>query len=134
MTIQESITRRGGRDARRTMRTAPKVEMLPTLRRALPLVEPMDADQVERVHLASLEILEEVGVVFRDPIALDDWRRAGADVRDEKVHLDRGLVMELISSVPSHITYYARNPAKNVDLGGSDSIFVPMTGAPYLRD
>jgi trimethylamine--corrinoid protein Co-methyltransferase len=134
MTIQESITRRGGRDARRSMRTAPKVEMLPTLRRALPVVEPMDADQVERIHLASLGILEDIGVVFRDPIALDDWKRAGADVRDERVYLDRGLVMELISTVPSHIAYHARNPAKNIDLGGSDSIFVPMTGAPYLRD
>jgi trimethylamine---corrinoid protein Co-methyltransferase len=130
MTIQESSTRRGGRDARRSMRTAPKVEMLPTLRRALPVVEPMDADQVERIHLASLAILEDVGVVFRDPVALADWQKAGADVRDERVHLDRGLVTELISTIPPHITYHARNPAKNIDLGGSDSIFVPMTGAP----
>src|SRR5262245_66520916 len=49
MTIYESTTRRGGREARRSLRTAPKLEMLPTLRRALPVVEPMDADQVARV-------------------------------------------------------------------------------------
>src|SRR5262245_48227596 len=134
MTIQESATRRGGRDARRSMRTAPQVDMLPTLRRALPVVEPMDADQVERIHAASLEILEDVGVVFRDPVALADWEKAGADVRGERVHLDRGLVMELISTIPPHIAYHARNPVKNVGLGGPDSIFVPMTGAPYLRD
>lgn len=81
-----------------------------------------------------MAILEEVGVIFRDPIALDDWKKAGADVRGERVHLDRGLVMELISSIPPHITYHARNPVKNVDLGGRHSIFVPMTGAPYMRD
>ena len=75
MTIQESKTRKGGRDARRSMRMAPKVEMLPTLRRALPVVEPMDADQVEHIHVASLGILEDVGVIFRDPIALADWKR-----------------------------------------------------------
>jgi trimethylamine--corrinoid protein Co-methyltransferase len=108
--------------------------MLPTLTRGLPLVEPMTPDQVERIHQASMAILEEVGVVFRDPIALDDWRKAGADVRGERVHLDRGMVMELISSIPPHITYHARNPAKNVDLGGKHCIFVPMTGAPYMRD
>jgi trimethylamine--corrinoid protein Co-methyltransferase len=134
MTVQETLTRRGGRDARRAIRMAPKVDMLPTLKRGLPVVEPMDADQVERIHQASLGILEDVGVVFRDPIALADWKKAGADVRDERVHLDRGLVMELISSIPSHITYYARDNGKNVAVGGSDSIFVPMTGAPYLRD
>jgi trimethylamine--corrinoid protein Co-methyltransferase len=108
--------------------------MLPTLKNALPVVEPMTPEQVERIHQASLAILEEVGVVFRDPIAIEDWKRAGADVRGERVHLDRGLVMELISSIPSSITYHARNPAKNVELGGRNSIFVPMTGAPYLRD
>jgi len=109
--------------------------MLPTLRRGLPVVEPMDAEQVERIHEASLAILEEVGVVFRDPIAIEDWKRAGADVRaDDRVRLDRGLVMELVKTIPSKIEYFARDPAKNVELGGPKSIFVPMTGAPYMRD
>lgn len=134
MTVQEATTRRAGRIARRALRTAPNFDMLPTLRNGLPVVEPMSPDQLERIHQASLEILEDVGVVFRDPIALDDWRRVGADVRGERVHLDRGLVMELISSIPPSITYHARNPLKNVEIGGRNSIFVPMTGAPYLRD
>ena len=111
-----------------------ELDMLPTLKQGLPVVEPMNEEQVERIHQASLAILEEVGVVFRDPIALDDWKRAGADVRGDRVHLDRGLVMELISTIPADITYHARNPAKNVELGGQKAIFVPMTGAPYLRD
>jgi len=134
MTVPTTAARRGGRDARRTIRTTPKFDMRPTLKRGLPVVEPMDADQVERIHEASLAILEEVGVVFRDPIALDDWKRVGADVRGERVHLDRDLVMGLIKTIPSQITYHARDPAKNVELGGPNSIFVPMTGAPYMRD
>ncbi|WP_192179664.1 trimethylamine methyltransferase family protein [Mesorhizobium amorphae] len=134
MTAEARASRRGGREARRTIRTAPNVEMLPTLKRGLPVVEPMDAEQVERMHEASLAILEEVGVVFRDPIALEDWRRAGADVRGERVYLDRGLVMELIKTIPPEIEYFARDPSKNVELGGPKSIFVPMTGAPYMRD
>jgi trimethylamine--corrinoid protein Co-methyltransferase len=130
---EEKIARRG-RDARRATRTAPKTAMLPTLRRGLPVVEPMDAEQVERIHVASLDILEEVGVVFRDPVALSDWERIGADVRGERVHLDRGLVMDLIKTIPPDIAYFARSPEKNVEIGGQNSIFVPMTGAPYLRD
>jgi trimethylamine--corrinoid protein Co-methyltransferase len=134
MNMHANVARRGGRDARRTLRTAPRFEMLPTLKRGLPVVEPMDETQVERIHEASMAILEEVGVVFRDPIALEDWKRAGADVRGERVQLDRHLVMALISTVPPNITYHARDPQKNVALGGPHSIFVPMTGAPYLRD
>jgi trimethylamine---corrinoid protein Co-methyltransferase len=134
MNQQANAARRGGREARRTLRTAPHFEMLPTLKRGLPVVEPMDQDQIRRIHDASMEILEEVGVVFRDPIALEDWRRAGADVRGERVHLDRHLVMELIRTIPAKIAYHARDPQKNVSLGGANSIFVPMTGAPYMRD
>jgi trimethylamine--corrinoid protein Co-methyltransferase len=126
--------RRGGRRERRDLRTRPDHAMLPQLTGRLPLTEPMDAEQIERIDLASLDILEDVGVVFRDDIALEDWRRAGADIRGERVHLDRALVKSLISTIPSTITLHARNPEKSVTLGGRQSIFVPMTGAPYLRD
>ncbi len=81
-----------------------------------------------------MDILEEVGVVFRDPIALEDWRKAGADVRGETVHLDRGLVRELIATIPECFTYTARDPQKSLPFGKDHAIFVPMTGAPYLRD
>lgn len=129
-----SRSRAGGRAARRTLRTTPDFQMLPGLTRNLPLCEVMDGSQVERIDAASMDILENVGVHFRDPVALDDWRRAGARVDGELVHLDRGLVRELIATIPAEFTYHARNPANNVRLGGRHSVFVPMTGAPYLRD
>ncbi|MEM7529244.1 MAG: trimethylamine methyltransferase family protein [Pseudomonadota bacterium] len=133
MEVQTAMRRRG-RDQRRERRQAPDHSMLPALDRGLPLVEPLSPEQIIRIDEASMAILEDVGVVFRDPVALDDWQRAGADIRGERVHLDRGLVRALVASVPAEITLTARNPAKSVPLGGPRSIFVPMTGAPYLRD
>lgn len=128
-------TRRGGRGSRRAVRTAVTDAMLPALKRRLPLVEPMDAAQVDRIDAASMAILEEVGVVFRDPRAIADWRRAGADIRDgDRVHLDRGLVRDLIATIPATFTLHARNPAKSLPVGADHAMFVPMTGAPYLRD
>ena len=47
----------------------PDRTMLPTLDIELPLTEPMDEEQIARIDAASLDILEEVGVVFRDDIA-----------------------------------------------------------------
>ncbi len=128
--------RRGGRTARRDLRTdrIAGSKMLPPIDRKLPLVEPMSPEQVVKIDKASMDILEDVGVVFRDDIALEDWRKAGADVRGDRVHLDRFMVRELIAGIPETITLHARNPAHSVELGGSKSIFVPMTGAPYLRD
>ncbi|MDQ2089626.1 trimethylamine methyltransferase family protein [Marimonas arenosa] len=126
--------RSGGRAARRALRTGTDIAMLPGLRRALPLCEVMDGAQVERIDAASMDILENVGVQFRDAVALADWAAAGAKVEGEIVYPDRGLIRELIASLPESFTYHARDPKKNVALGDNQSIFVPMTGAPYLRD
>ena len=129
-----SATRAGGRGARRAQRAAPNRSMLPSLRRGIPVCEIMDGTGVERIDAASMAILEEVGVVFRDPVALADWRRAGADVRGDRVHLDRGLVRELIATIPATFAYRARNPDRSLPFGGPHSIFVPMTGFAFLRD
>ncbi|MEM0944823.1 MAG: trimethylamine methyltransferase family protein, partial [Pseudomonadota bacterium] len=132
--IAEEKPSRRGRGARREARQAVSDEMLPALRRRLPLVEPMSPEQVERIDAASMDILEDVGVVFRDPQAIEDWRRAGADIRDgDRVHLDRGLVRELVATIPESFTYHARNPLKSLPFGADHAIFVPMTGAPYRR-
>ncbi|WP_170452751.1 trimethylamine methyltransferase family protein [Ruegeria arenilitoris] len=134
MTQTATRVRTGGRAARRALRTAPSFDMLPGLTRNIPLCQVMDGSQVERIDAASMDILENVGVQFRDPIALADWKAAGAKVAGERVYLDRGLVRDLIATIPSDFIYHARDPRKNVRLGGPHAIFVPMTGAPFLRD
>ncbi|MCC1492861.1 trimethylamine methyltransferase family protein [Cognatishimia sp. F0-27] len=134
MSVATASPARRGRGARKAARETRDFAMLPALRRRLPLTEPMDDSQIARIDAASMDILENVGVVFRDPVALEDWRNVGADVRGETVHLDRGLVRALIKTIPESFTIHARNPANSLPFGKDHSIFVPMTGAPYLRD
>ena len=128
-----SKTRRGGRKARHNLRLNQKEPMLGTLQRGLPTVDPLTPEQIERIDHESMRILEEVGVTFRDPIALEDWQQAGAKVEGERVYFDRAHIKELISTIPKTITLHARDPQKTVHLGENSTIFVPMTGAPYLR-
>ncbi len=125
---------RRGRGVRKALRETRDIKMLPALKRKLPLMEPMTSDQITRIDAASMDILENVGVHFRDEIALADWKGAGAKVVDEVVHLDRNLVRELITTIPETFTYHARNAANSLPFGKDHGIFVPMTGAPYLRD
>lgn len=133
--VPEGRTRKGGRAALRRKRQKRDFSMLPALKRNLPLVEPMSQEQVEKIDDASMSILEEVGVVFRDDQAIEDWKSVGADIRDgDRVHLDRELVRELIKTIPENFTYHARNPENNLPFGNDHCMFVPMTGAPYLRD
>ncbi|MEH6457296.1 MAG: trimethylamine methyltransferase family protein [Cocleimonas sp.] len=127
-------SRRGGRGARRKLRADRTTTMLPALKRNLPLTEPMNEEQVLRIDSASMDILENIGVVFRDEIALADWKEAGAKVEGDLVKFDRGMIRELIKTIPSSFTYHARNPENNLPFGNDHSMFVPMTGAPYIRD
>lgn len=131
---KERRRRRGGSQARRQAKATKKMPMLPHLRRNLPYVEPLTHEQIEKIDHESMRILEEVGVVYRDPVALAQWRRAGAKVEGELVLVDRAMIKELIQTIPKTLTLHARDPEKSVDLGGKNSIFVPMTGAPYMRD
>jgi trimethylamine--corrinoid protein Co-methyltransferase len=125
--------RGGGRESRKALRAAPQVS-LPTLVRNIPAYEILPDEAVELIHEESLRILEEVGCEFRDDQAPQQWKQAGADVQGTRVRIDRGLLLSLMASVPAEFTWHARNPERTVRVGGRNTVFVPMYGAPYVRD
>src|SRR4051812_8052730 len=132
-TIEPANRRSGGRLGRKALRGAP-VLSFPTLVRKIPVYQMVPDEAVELIHEESLAILEEVGCEFRDDEAIAMWKAAGADVSETRVRIDRGLLMELVAKVPSEFTLNARNPERTVRVGGKNSIFAPMYGAPYVRD
>ena len=132
--IRPGESRRGGREARRVIRTDRKSKMLPALKRNLPLSSRCRPIRSSEIDNASMSILEDVGVLFRDRRRSRTGSGRGPSRDGDRVHLDRGLVRELIATIPSSFTYHARNPENNLPFGGTHSIFVPMTGAPFLRD
>ena len=125
--------RAGGRQARISQRSAP-VAAFAALTRKIPIYELVPEEAVELIHRESLRILQEVGIEFRDDEAAAMWRRAGADVRGHRIRIDGDQLMALVSTIPAEFTLNARNPARSVTIGGSSSVFVPMYGAPYVRD
>src|SRR5262245_14324501 len=131
----EAITRRrGGTQGRHHERgSAPIIQRRPVVRRILDY-EYFTEDGLERIHQASMTILEEVGIDFRDAVALEAWRKAGAKVVGERVHIDRGLLMETLAHAPSEFVQHARNPERSVTVGGRNTIFVPTYGSPFVRD
>jgi trimethylamine--corrinoid protein Co-methyltransferase len=124
---------RAGREARRKAQAAVAGRLPPVLRRLKPQ-EFLEADAIEQIHLASLEILEEVGIVFRDDTALKHWRDAGASVEGERVFIDRDLLMALVSKAPSEFRMKGRGDETGFVMGGKTSVFCPMKGAPFTRD
>jgi trimethylamine--corrinoid protein Co-methyltransferase len=125
---------RRGRDARAAQRRTRVQRWLPELERRIPWVDLLDDEQVQRIHDASMDIIEEVGIEFRCDDAIGMWRAAGADVDGVTVRIDREHLMSLLGTAPSSYTMVARDPAHTVTVGDGRTIFTPSYGAPYVLD
>jgi len=58
----------------------------------------------------------------------------GVRLKGERVHIPRGLARELCKTAPSEYTQMARDPAKNVVIGGKNLVLAPVYGPPFVRD
>ncbi|MFN3260020.1 MAG: trimethylamine methyltransferase family protein [Pikeienuella sp.] len=126
---------KGGGAARRAERSAVRIEAARYIERAIPSVEILSTEALEIIERNAETVLEEIGVAFTDnPAALERWRAAGADVRDERVRIPRGLARQLCATAPSTFTQHARNPERSVEIGGKTTIFAPVYGPPFVRD
>jgi len=80
-------------------------------------------------------LLESVGMEFRDdPVALELFRHAGADVEGERVKFKDGLARELCSSAPDHFTLHSRTQSNSVELGKNHVVLMPGYGSPFVNN
>jgi trimethylamine---corrinoid protein Co-methyltransferase len=136
--MSEMVERRargGGGSARRAERTAVSFETAKFIQRNIPNFEILNEEALQIIEYNAETVLEEIGVNFvENEAALQRWREAGADVRGERVHIPRGLARKLCSTAPKTYTQYARNPARNVEVGGRGLVLAPVYGPPFVRD
>jgi len=99
-------------------------------------IEVLSADQVTAIHEAGLSILEEIGMRVLQPRARQLYRQGGADVDDAsmRVRMDRAMVMQHIATAPSSFDLRARNPQRNVTVGGRNCILSSVGGPAYVMD
>ena len=129
--------RRGGaREARRAARARPQVMAAPYISRKIPVYEVLDEEGISVIEQNAETILQEIGIEFRDDEeALALWRDAGADVDGTRVRFPRGMCRQIIqASAPSEYIQFARNPNRNVKIGGKHTVLVPAYGPPFIRN
>eukprot|EP01037_Dinobryon_pediforme_P009533 gene9533-9609_t len=126
---------RRGRDARRSARTARSGLSIPYISRQLAPMEVLSEESLAIIEYNAETLLEQGGLEFRDyPRALELFRAAGADVKGERVRFPRGLAKKLCATVPSQYIQHARNPERNVQIGGNATVFAPNYGSPFVHD
>lgn len=86
-----------------------------------PPLELVSADELETIHLASLEILKDIGMEIMSPDARKILIDAGVDVNPD-THMARfeaAFVEETIKTAPAQFRLHARNPQKHLEIGGN---------------
>jgi len=91
-------------------------------------------EQVERVHEASLEILEEVGLKVRFAPARELFKRHGCIVEEERVKFPREVVEKYRKMYPSSFTFYARDPKFDKTIPKDSPVIVTASSAPDIID
>ncbi len=127
---------RRGRAARQAARTARTIESIPFLTRKLAPVEVLGDEGLALIEHNADTLLEEVGIdIGNYPESLEVFASAGADVRDTRVHLPRGMCRQLITaSAPRVFKQHSRNPDRSVLIGDPHMVFAPAYGPPFVRD
>ena len=105
---------------------AAKIKSITNPRLSLHILSPED---VQRIHTATLDVIETVGVRFPSTRALDIWEAHGATVdRDTMIAKVPGHVIEnALRQAPPAYTLAARDPAQDLPLDG-DHVFVGTDG------
>ena len=125
----------GGGAARRAARSAVSLETARYIERNIPDLEVLNAEALAIIEENAETVLAEIGVNFVDnPAALERWRAAGAEIEGERVRIPRGLARQLCATAPGSFTQHARNPARNVEIGGRNLVLAPVYGPPFVRD
>ena len=128
--------RSGGRAGNAARRGGALIEQMPW---RIPVnldrpTEPLDERGVAAIHEGAMRILEEIGVVFLNPEALDIFRKAGCIVKGDLVRMGRDFVMEMIARAPSEFTLTPRNTDRTLTVGGKYLLFGNVSSPPNYWD
>jgi len=92
-------------------------------------------DQLERIHHASLEILDRTGVCLYDQEALNLLKKAGVKAFEEnRVCIPPALVEWALSIAPKRVVLCDRNGRRVMPLERNNVFFGPGSDCPYVLD
>ena len=130
---RERRRRRGGADDSDAQEA---VKAPAYIKRKIPHYSILSDDDLSIIEDNADTILEEIGIVFsEDQEALDILEKAGASVDGERVRFPKGMCRKLIQdNAPNQFTQFARNPERNVEIGGDNMVLVPAYGPPFVHD
>ena len=91
-----------------------------------------DKSILDQIHNRSLELLQECGIRFPSTKALEIFKSRDFRVDGQTVYFEEKDIVEALETVPSNFTIEARNPEKNICIGGGEYMMAPGYGPPFI--
>jgi trimethylamine--corrinoid protein Co-methyltransferase len=117
--ITDTAPRRRAGGRRKSAGTAPPA---PAPRKA-PVagrLKPLDEDALARIHAASLDILDDIGISEAPPIVVDAiTARGGTVTEDRRLLFPRALVTEALAGLRRGFTLFGRAPGRDLHMTGA---------------
>ena len=103
-------------------------------RNNLPRVNLLSEDEVDQIHRQAMVILNEIGVDFLHPKAIELFKAAGMPLEGERVRFEEAFIVEQVNKAPETFEVQARNPKNTVTIGGNHMVNAPVYGPPFITD
>ncbi len=137
--LVSAVPKRGRRSGGRAGNTRGKGPAITQQPWSLPVntdkpTEPLNEDGVQAIHNGAMRVLEEIGIEFLNPEAVEILRKADCIVEGENIRMGRDMVMEQLKTVPSSFTLTPRNPERRIEIGGKGMTFGNVSSPPNCSD
>ena len=137
--MEAKLARRSGGRSRKSIRQTKKT--IDQLDWSIPyntdnFIEPLDADGIQAIDNAAMQVIEEIGIQFLNEEAKSILIDAGCkvDQNSSNVIMDRHWVKEMVAKAPTEFEIVPRNPEKSVKIGGRNMAFVNVSSPPNVMD
>src|ERR671920_1780675 len=100
----------------------------------MPRYEILSEDAIEVLDRGWRRIVSEIGIEFTLDEAAEEFRRAGQTVDGSLVRLDPDFVLDQVAKAPREFDIQARNPERNIHVGGDHMVFASVYGPPFVRE
>ncbi|MBT4626827.1 MAG: methyltransferase, partial [Rhodospirillales bacterium] len=137
MSNPEQTGRRGGRAARTAIRQAPIPEDKRVIRPGMEggRFKALTDAEVERIHRAALDVLENIGLADAIPSCIDLVVNAGGTLTDEgRLLFPRALIEDTVANAARNFPLYAQDPKYDLEPWGQKVHFGTAGAAVHIYE